>query len=213
MNAAELQKARQLSAQVAAFGRRSAPVKKKQYAAFSPTKPKEKDLSFMRNFNRTPVVIKSTEAPSTEELAAIIEPLVKHHIALQPAQDLPEITPEFVKEIVKAMHALPENDKLEVSKGIRNASSFIYGGTKYGTHELMHGGAGSSSSTSTQVYGEVVSGSGTSWTLAHTPDSGTLRLYAAVRLTVNVDYTLVGTTITTVLSYSSGALIADYSYA
>lgn len=58
------------------------------------------------------------------------------------------ITQDVVREIVKIMHSLPESDKLEVSKGIRNAQSFIYGGTKYKTSELMHGGGANSSSSS-----------------------------------------------------------------
>ncbi len=51
-----------------------------------------------------------------------------------------EVTPELVKKVISVMHSLPEKDKLEVSKGIRNAASFIYGGKKYGMHEMMHGG-------------------------------------------------------------------------
>ncbi len=58
------------------------------------------------------------------------------------------LSPEHIKEIVKAMHSLPEVDKLEISKGIRNANSFIYNGTKYGVHEMMHGG---STGTSTSI--------------------------------------------------------------
>jgi hypothetical protein len=66
----------------------------------------------------------------------------------------------------------------------------------------------------TPVYDEAVSGSGTSWTLAHTPVSGTLRLYGAgQRLTGGgVDYTLSGATITTINSYSAGQIRADYNY-
>lgn len=65
----------------------------------------------------------------------------------------------------------------------------------------------------TQVLNEVVSGSGTSWTLAHTPNSSGIALYAnGQRLTLTVDYTLVTATITTVLSWSAGTLIADYQY-
>jgi hypothetical protein len=67
----------------------------------------------------------------------------------------------------------------------------------------------------TAVYSEVVSGSGTSFTLAHTPISGSLRLYGAgQRLTSGAgnDYTISGTTITTVNSYATGQLIADYNY-
>lgn len=124
-----------------------------------------------------------------------------------------EVTPEMVKKIIGIMHTLPEMDKLEVSKGVRNAQSFIYGGTKYKMSELMHGGSSASSSSSTSVYGEVVAGSGTAWTLAHTPDTNTLRLFAnGQRLMAGTDYTLAGTAITTVLSWDAGTLLADYNY-
>lgn len=58
------------------------------------------------------------------------------------------LTEQLVKDIIQMMHKLPEADKLEISKGIRNAQSFIYKGTKYGVEELMHGGGSSSSSSS-----------------------------------------------------------------
>ena len=66
----------------------------------------------------------------------------------------------------------------------------------------------------TPVYDEAVSGSGTSWALAHTPVSGTLRLYGdGQRLTGGgVDYTLSGATITTINSYSATQIRADYNY-
>jgi hypothetical protein len=67
----------------------------------------------------------------------------------------------------------------------------------------------------TPVIGEVVSGSGTSFTLAHTPVSSSLRLFGAgQRLTPGAgnDYTISGATITTVNSYSAGQLLADYNY-
>ncbi len=53
------------------------------------------------------------------------------------------LTPEIVKELVKRMQGLPENDRLDVS-GLRNASTFIWGNKKYGVAELMHGGAATS---------------------------------------------------------------------
>jgi len=60
------------------------------------------------------------------------------------------------------------------------------------------------------VSNENVSGSGTSWTLANTPVTGSVELYddSGERLYPNSDYTIVGTSITTTLSFS--ALIADY---
>ena len=65
-----------------------------------------------------------------------------------------EITQEMVKTIVKMMHGLPEMDKLEVSKGIRNAQSFIFGKTKYKMEEMMHGGGGTGGGSAT-VYTEA----------------------------------------------------------
>jgi len=149
--------------------------------------------------------------PSTDTLQAIIEPLVRHHVG-QIAPPQMEITPEMVKQIVQIMHSLPEADKLEVSKGIRNANSFIYNGTKYGTHEMMHGGSAGNTGT-TSVYNEVVAGSDTSWTLTHTPSTGTLQLYAnGQRLIETVDFTISGSSITTISSWTSGTLLADYQY-
>ena len=63
----------------------------------------------------------------------------------------------------------------------------------------------------TFVENEVVSGSGTSWTLANTPVAGSVKLYAGgIRLTPTSDYTITGTAITTSISYSTGALTGDY---
>lgn len=62
------------------------------------------------------------------------------------------------------------------------------------------------------VENEVVSGSGTNWTLANTPVAGSVKLFAAgVRLTPGAgnDYTISGTSITTTASYSTGSLLAD----
>lgn len=70
-----------------------------------------------------------------------------------------------------------------------------------------------SGSTGTSVYNEVVSGSGTTFTLAHTPILGTVRVYAnGQRLTPTVDYSITGAVITTVSSWSAGMITADYQY-
>lgn len=68
--------------------------------------------------------------------------------------------------------------------------------------------------TGTAVYDEAVSGSATSWTLAHTPVTGTLRLYGSGQRLVGggVDYTLSGASIATVNSYAAGQIRADYNY-
>lgn len=63
------------------------------------------------------------------------------------------------------------------------------------------------------VFNEIVAGSGTSWTLANTPIVGTQAIYGeGQRLTPGAgnDYTISGANITTVNSFSVGAILADY---
>ncbi len=72
-----------------------------------------------------------------------------------------------------------------------------------------------SGGVNTVVYGEIVGGSGTSFTLAHTPVAGTLRLYGiGQRLTEGApnDYTNVTTAITTANTWNTGDILADYEY-
>ncbi len=49
------------------------------------------------------------------------------------------LNPRFIADMIKEMQKLPESERLDVS-GIRNFQSFVYKGTKYGMHEMMHGG-------------------------------------------------------------------------
>lgn len=65
----------------------------------------------------------------------------------------------------------------------------------------------------TFVYNEVVSGSGTTWTLANIPVTGNQAIYAnGQRLTPTVDYTISGAAVTTVDSWSAGTVLADYQH-
>lgn len=67
------------------------------------------------------------------------------------------------------------------------------------------------SSSSMFVYNEVVSGSGTTFTLSATPVFGTQHVFAiGQRLTPTVDYTISGTIITTIGSWNAGDILADY---
>lgn len=67
------------------------------------------------------------------------------------------------------------------------------------------------SSSNTFVDNEVVSGSGTSFTLANTPIAGTVHVFGlGQRLTLTTDYSIVGTTITTVNTWNAGEIICDY---
>lgn len=62
------------------------------------------------------------------------------------------------------------------------------------------------------VDNEVVSGSGTTFTLAATPVAGSEHVFAnGQRLTPGgVDYTIAGAVITTITSWSTGTILADY---
>lgn len=148
---------------------------------------------------------------TTNEIEAIKNEILTQVITQNKPYTL-EIDVEMVKKIVQIMHSLPETDKLEVSKGIRNAQSFLFGGTKYKTEELMRGG-GDSHSSETQVYNEVVAGSGTTFTLAYTPIAGTVRVYArGQRLTLTTNYTISGAIITTVDTWAAGDITSDYAH-
>ena len=66
-------------------------------------------------------------------------------------------------------------------------------------------------STLSFIDNEIVSGSGTSYTLANTPVIGTVHLYArGQRLTPSVDFTISGASISTTDTWSAGDLLADY---
>lgn len=81
------------------------------------------------------------------------------------------------------------------------------------TGALLVSGGGNAN---TFIYNEIVAGSGTSWTLASIPVTGTQAIYAnGQRLTPGVgqDYTISGAVITTTLSWSAGTVLADYQHA
>lgn len=141
-------------------------------------------------------------------LLSKVLPLIPEPIEGKPGKDAVIDEDSLVKTIVQR---LQKDKPLDLSH-IKGAQSFIKDGVRYRFEELMHGG-GKSGSTGNVVYNEVVSGSGTAWTLAKTPTAGSLQLYAnGQRLTPTVDYSISGTAITTVLSWSAGTLLTDYAY-
>ena len=75
-------------------------------------------------------------------------------------------------------------------------------------HSFYNSGSGTNF-----VYNEVVSGSGTTFTLAHTPIAGTQTVYGLGQLlTPTVDYTISGINIVTTNSWLSGQIVANYQY-
>ncbi len=120
-------------------------------------------------------------------------------------KNLPETTEKIAKHVIGTAHALWNHMDVDAS-GITAGQALKWDGLRW----IPFTPAGGSSNS---VYNESVSGSGTSWTLAHTPDSGTLRVYVnGQRLIPTTDYSLSGATITTVLSWDAGTLLADYQY-
>ena len=69
-------------------------------------------------------------------------------------------------------------------------------------------------SPGTAVYEEIPSGSGTSFSLAHNPITGTVRIYrGGARQQNGIDYIISGANITLMISLASGeVLLADYNY-
>lgn len=171
------------------------------------------------NVPKKEIKTKEFHVPSEILLRPIIEPiveqLVQQYLEVQDWKAL-LLNNDFIKEIVKGMHILPENDKLEVSKGLRNAMSFIHNGRSYRISELMHGGGSGSTPETTDIVfidNEIVSGTGTNWTLVHIPVLGSLELYGNGQLLtpgIGNDYTISGPFITTANSFTTAALQAFY---
>lgn len=105
---------------------------------------------------------------------------------------------------------------------------FIAGGSIRGGGDTVKAGTGitittdvngnkviTGSASGTLVRDEIPAGSGTAFTLAHTPLANTLQLFrgGSRQSIANGDFTIVGTAITLTLTLASGeTLTADYSY-
>lgn len=90
--------------------------------------------------------------------------------------------------------------------GIATNQSMKWNGTKW----VPYTPAGAT----TKVWGETPTGSGTTFTLAHTPATGTLRVHrGGARQKVTTDYTLSGTTLTLLVTLDAAeVLMVDYEY-
>lgn len=162
MQASDISKAKQLSAQLAKLGYARTP---------SAKKPTKKAIKTPFTFPYKAITENTAVFTQIETLQKELKALkmVVPQTTILEKEPIPfELTSEMVKEIVKMMHKLPENERLDVS-GIRNFQSFVFKGTKYGVEEMMHGGgAGSSSSGFQQPILGVVDGVNTifTWTTA-----------------------------------------------
>lgn len=129
-------------------------------------------------------------------------------------KDFPTLE-NFVKEIKKGK--LLELRDIKGARLDMNDQRWHGGGLSSVSHDATLTGQGTPSSplsvvsSSNFVDNEIVSGSGTSFTLSATPILGSEHIFAArQRLYPTTDYTIAGAVITTVLSWAAGDLLADF---
>lgn len=151
-----------------------------------------------------------TQALMNQIVDILRQELPKPEVQVPEPVDADALYSAFVARLQKEM-------PIDVSH-IRNGASFLYktrGGKsiEIKNEELMHGGGTGTGPSSNSVYNEVVSGSGTAWTLANTPIVGTVRLFGAgQKLLPTSNYTISGASITTIDSWPAGAISADYNF-
>lgn len=167
------------------------------------------------------------KTPTREELVKIVRPLIPEATKEQTAitkEELRKMITEMIPKIEQGISdtALQIADKLNTLKEavnvevIRDLKKWMLSmertlRQKKGGKLGGHGGDGGAGSSDTPVDNEVVSGSGTSWTLANTPIAGTVHVYGrGQRLKLTTTYSISGTTITTVDSWIAGEITADY---
>jgi hypothetical protein len=118
---------------------------------------------------------------------------------------IPAPIPETADQILEKITGLIEIGDI---KGLKEALEEV-------KSRRVYGGGGGFSKIAMDFHiidGEVVAGSGTTFTLAHTPSPATsLKLYGrGQRLRLTTDFTLSGLVITTIDSWSAGDIISDY---
>lgn len=156
--------------------------------------------------------IKEWTAEEIKSLARMIVPKPVSHDAQLGKME--ENFREQIQNVYKALNQRNKEGKMLHGGGMRIKDSATVTVTRNsdGTYALT-----ASASVGNQIWGETPTGSGTSFLLAHTPQSGTLRLYrggARQQAGMGNDYTLTGATITlAVTPEPAEILLADYSYA
>jgi hypothetical protein len=126
---------------------------------------------------------------------------------------IPQIPDELKAEQIRDKLETLEGEarlRIEAINGLREELDELK--KRSGGRAFFGGGFNVSALNIHMVDDEVVAGSGTAWTLAHLPSpASSLKLYArGQRLPLTTSYTISGTSITTVDSWSAGDLYADY---
>lgn len=124
---------------------------------------------------------------------------------------------ELAISAINVLEMFEGEDRLDV-KAIKGIEKLI---KKIISEEWLQYYTGPGNGPTTQTYGtggftyinEIVSGSGTTFTLAHVPQNGAnvVIFGGGSRLTYGVDYTITGAIISMANAYSAGQVVADYS--
>lgn len=177
------------------------------------------------------------DTPPVSEVAAALKPHViealKQHIPApikgedgKPGVNAEPLDPIKVVELIKEKNLLKvehiggfERKIAEVRSAVmRGGGDTVAAGTNV-TISVINGVktiSSSGGSSTTKVRDEIPSGSGTAFTLAHTPVASTLQLFrggARQQVGAGNDYTVSGTAITLAITLQSNEiLLADYEY-
>ena len=146
----------------------------------------------------------------------VVEKIIEKKEVLQPIitkeiiNEIKEIT-ETPEQIAQKLNTLNDVLDIKVIKGLERILD-----TKAGVTFGKKVKVGGSGSYGVPVFGEELTGSGTAFTLANTPNSGTVQLYkGGSRLLIGAseDFTISGRNITLAISKNvNEKLLADYLY-
>jgi hypothetical protein len=178
-----------------------------------PARRKEKTRLAIKNEpieNLKPYIPKRELVYETPESLAGKLNSLPESLGIHVIKDFPK-KEELVSMVVEAIKKLEGNERLDISN-IRNGEQLSRIAQRVDMNDMRWHGGGSGGTTTTSVNNEIVSGSGTSFTLANTPTSNSVRLFGiGQRLTPTKDYTISGASVTTVSSWSAGDILADYT--
>lgn len=155
------------------------------------------------------------DAEFTDEIK---EEIIEKIVAELKAEFDPKLKKEIEEAVAKAVKDIKPNVIIQQDGGIGAPFEIpIKAGTNVtvtkdasGAYVISATGGGT---TDNFADNEVATGSGTSFSIAHTPIAGSTHVYAnGQRLTPTVDYTISVANITTLQSWDAGVILVDYRY-
>ncbi len=174
---------------------------------------------------RMPKDGRNGESPTSHYLISLIKPLIPKvkngSTPIKGADYFTELEQEAMISEVLSRIEIPESEEVDTGAIVKSVVKELKRGGKsqlemqdiknmpLNMNDMRWHGGGFTDSNF--IDNEVVAGSGTTYTLAKTPNVGSQHVYAiGQRLTPTVDYTISGKIISTVLSWNAGDILADY---